>query len=876
MLLHHWRQPSSACTSPILQPTQNGRRPHTTAPPTHNRVGENGTNAPSSTIGVGRASIVRSAPVKIDSLGCRDPSAKGQVLVYTQIAVVSTSRTRGRALASARAAFDAVPNAAVHVLDLDGSYVRESHEHVVRPDDVGLDAREHHVRTVLLAPGDVVRWTQPALLRHALLAGPGVLAVTAGMLLLRDPSELLELAGPDGACLIARVTAAIPADGAWPSRADLLAAGSYSPGLIAVGRGATEFLDLWEQLACDPATASDRWLDAAASRLALRTVRAASCLVSPWTAPSAQIGAGADGRLEVDGVRPLAVDFTGIDPDSPWLLDAHADAPPRLRLSAHPPLARLAATFAHHLRRDEGQQPPADQVTSLGATIHPQLRDVFRSALDEVAGPRSTDALPDPLDADRAGELAAWLVVPREDGRDLGLGRYLESVYRSRTDLQKRYPGVPGQDVPAFLEWTNLHGRNEAPYSAVLIDLALAAITPGLSTAPGPRRGRRPGVNVIGYLRGELGIGESARLMLGALTASGIEHATATVDRDLQSRQSATYASGATGAAFDTTLLCVNADSTPAVAASMPSLLEHSYRIGMWYWEVEDFPASQHVGFKHVDEVWVATDFVRRAIEPHSPVPVRTVTPPLPRPGAAPSRTRADLGLTERPYFLFSFDYLSTAERKNPWGLVDAFEAAFAPGAGPLLVIKSINADRRPAQAERLRLRIGGSTDILLLEEYLPVADRDALVLLCECYVSLHRSEGLGLTMAEAMALGKPVIATGYSGNLQFMTEANSFLVPWTPAAIGPGSEPYPPGCIWAEPDVQVAAELMRTVHTNPALAAARGARAADDLATLHSPEVAGRRIAARLAELAPVRQARRRSGGRDQALAIARRALRR
>jgi glycosyltransferase involved in cell wall biosynthesis len=732
---------------------------------------------------------------------------------------------------------------------------------------------------MLLEPDDLVRWTQPALLRHALLAGSTVIAVTAGVLLLREPSELAALAVRDQIGLIARNAETLPADGAWPTSADLLAAGSYSPGLIAVGRDGAAFLDLWERLAADPRTASDKWLDVAASRLTHGTVPSASSLVSAWTGPSAQIRQAADGTLEVDGARALAVDLTGLDPDSPWLLDAHADARPRILLSAHPGLARLAETYASGIRSDTVRPPQGagELVTSVGVTVHPQLRTAFRAALD-TSSARSIDSLPDPFDQAGADALAAWLVQPAADGSDLGLGRYLAGVYASRPDLRAAFPGVPGEHVNAFLGWVDRHGRHEAAYSAALIDLALAALG-GVGPLPVPNAARhapREGVNVVGYLRAELGVGESARLMLDALTAGGIPHATASVDRLLQSRQGARFGAAATGAPFDTTLLCVNADMTPTVAAAVPSLLERSYRIGMWYWEVEDFPATQHEAFRHVDEVWVATDFVRRAIEPHSPVPVRTITPPLPQTRAVGNRSRRDLGLPERPFLLFSFDYLSTVERKNPWGLVDAFEAAFAPGEGPLLVIKSINSDRRPDQAERLRLRVAGSPDVLLLEEYLDAQDRDALVALCDCYVSLHRSEGLGLTMAEAMALGKPVIATAYSGNLQFMTEANSFLVPWTPASIPDGCEPYPAGGTWADPDLEAAARLMRTVVANPEFAAARGRQAADDLRTLHSPETAGRQVAARLAELVPERRARRRLGARLDALSIARRALRR
>ena len=803
-----------------------------------------------------------------------------------QIALVSTSPTVAQARATVRSAFDAAPNCAMHVLDLDGTYIPLRDEQVVTAQDVGVDTRERHVRAILLEPGGLVRWVQPALLRHALRAAPTVLAVSPGVLLLHDPSELADLAAEHHACLIARSAETLPTDGTdglWPGPSDLLATGSYTPHLVALSRGATAFLDVWEKLAADPRTASDRWLDVAASILPHCTVHEARFLVSAWTGPSARIEEAPNGMLEVDGAPAVAVDFTGIDPDAPWLLDAHVDGPPRIRLSAHPGLARLAARYATAAqsdatgapRDDAGELLPAAAVTSMvGVAVHPQLRAVFRTALDETPS-RSIEALPDPFDADGADTLSAWLVQPAADGRDLGLGRYLASIYRSRPDLRATFPGVPGDHVSALLRWADDHGRHEAAYSPALIDLALGAVG-GAGAAPQAAHTVPPaGVNVVGYLRGELGVGESARLMLSALTAAGIPHATASVDRHLQSRQRSAYVASATGAPYDTTLLCVNADMTPTVAASVPSLLERSYRIGMWYWEVEDFPASQHEGFRHVDEVWVASDFVRRAIEPHSPVPVRTITPPLPQPRTLPGRIRADLGLPERPIFLFAFDYLSTVERKNPLGLVDAFEAAFAPGEGPLLVIKSINAERRPDQAERLRLRVAGSPDVLLLEDYLDAEDRDALVALCDCYVSLHRSEGLGLTMAEAMALGKPVIATGYSGNLQFMTEANSFLVPWTPTSIPTRCEPYPQGGTWAEPDLEVAARLMRTVLEDSELAAARGRQGAEDLRVLHSPEAAGRQVSARLAELVSARRARGRIETRDHVLAMARRVLR-
>jgi len=174
-------------------------------------------------------------------------------------------------------------------------------------------------------------------------------------------------------------------------------------------------------------------------------------------------------------------------------------------------------------------------------------------------------------------------------------------------------------------------------------------------------------------------------------------------------------------------------------------------------------------------------------------------------------------------------------------------------------VLKSINADQRPAEAEHLRLAVLDRPDIHLLEDYLEAAERDALVAECDCYVSLHRAEGLGLTIAEAMAYGKPVVATGYSGNLQFMTEQNSFLVPWAPTTIPSGAAPYPAGGTWAEPDLDAAATLLRLVLDEPDRAAARARQAAADIAERHSPVMAGAAVAARLTELGAARRDRSR-----------------
>jgi glycosyltransferase involved in cell wall biosynthesis len=372
-----------------------------------------------------------------------------------------------------------------------------------------------------------------------------------------------------------------------------------------------------------------------------------------------------------------------------------------------------------------------------------------------------------------------------------------------------------------------------------------AQLTEAAQPAREPSDAIRPrGVNLVGYLAGELGVGTSARLMDTALTAAQIPTSTSAASQDLQSRPRATYRR-TDPVRYDTTLVAVNADQTPAVVGALADVVDGTYRIGMWYWEVEAFPADRGHAFIHVNEVWAATDFVRDAIAAQAPVPVRTVLPPLPqRGGEGPPRVPDRLGIPlDRPWFFFAFDYLSTAERKNPWGLIEAFSRAFATNEGPALVIKTINAKRRPADAERLRLLAARRPDVLVIDEYLEQEELTSLTAHCTAYVSLHRAEGLGLTIAAAMAWGRPVVVSAYSGNMQFTNSRNAFLVPCTPTPIPVDAPPYPAGTPWGAPDLDAAAAHLRRIVEAPWDAARIGGQAADDIRTLHSPEAAGHRI---------------------------------
>jgi len=248
-----------------------------------------------------------------------------------------------------------------------------------------------------------------------------------------------------------------------------------------------------------------------------------------------------------------------------------------------------------------------------------------------------------------------------------------------------------------------------------------------------------------------------------------------------------------------------------------------------------------------VDEIWVASEFVRRALARVSPKPVYKFHLPIARPQIDAELRRDALGTRDGFAFLFSFDFLSVLERKNPLGLIAAYKLAFNADEGVTLVLKTINGDQRIREMEKLKFAARDRPDIQVVDGYLSPLEKNSLTALCDCYVSLHRSEGFGLTMAEAMALGKPVIATNFSGNLEFMTHENSYLCDYSETEVGADCEPYPSTAHWAEPDLDHAASLMRQVYTDRAETAERGHRAADDIASRHSAVVAAENVTERI-----------------------------
>lgn len=333
---------------------------------------------------------------------------------------------------------------------------------------------------------------------------------------------------------------------------------------------------------------------------------------------------------------------------------------------------------------------------------------------------------------------------------------------------------------------------------------------------------------MIGYARAELGVGEAGRRLGQAVARTGVPWEMVGVTQGPQSRQQHRYQGRiADHPRYVNSVLCVNADQTPLLAGRLNLGRGGGVRVGYWFWELEDFPATFDRAFDHVDEVWVSTTFNQRAVAARTDKPVRVVPLPITAPREPTLLRRHHLGLPEdRTVFLANFDFLSVMARKNPLGAIEAYRAAFGPDDGAVLVVKSINGHLRPTERERLRLATLDRPDIVLRDGYLTAHEMRALTELVDCVVSVHRSEGFGLNLADAMAAGTPVVATAYSGNMDFMTEDTAFLVPYNLTEVGPDADPYDPEALWADPDLALAAAALRSVHDDRAGAAAVAARA--------------------------------------------------
>ena len=375
------------------------------------------------------------------------------------------------------------------------------------------------------------------------------------------------------------------------------------------------------------------------------------------------------------------------------------------------------------------------------------------------------------------------------------------------------------------------------------------------------------GVNVIGWTEAPTGVGEACRGSLAALAEARVPHAVWSLPEPETAETLGHGAAAATrrrSAPYEIDLMHVNADMMEGVTNGLPHWATAGrHRIGYWFWELSHFPLCYAPAFEHVDEVWAPTQFCLDAFTPLATVPVRWVPPGVPRRAVEPM-VRRDWEVPEDCFlFLCTFDARSVPERKNPKGLLAALSRAVeehrsSPKARPLhLLLKVNHGEEAPELVADLKARAAG-LPVTLSTATVPRESIDSLLAGCDALVSLHRSEGLGLPLIEAMQLGRPVIATGYGGCTDFLDDKTGWVVRHQLVPLREAHGPYPPGAIWAEPDVEHAAELMVRVAADREGRARRIDAARRRVDEIYAPAAAGERIRRELDRILAARRGQR------------------
>jgi glycosyltransferase involved in cell wall biosynthesis len=427
-------------------------------------------------------------------------------------------------------------------------------------------------------------------------------------------------------------------------------------------------------------------------------------------------------------------------------------------------------------------------------------------------------------------------------------------------ELSRRSPGADIACVPLAAGPDGESADEPEALAAAYLELLgrCVARRVGVARARAADRGTTDsiGVNAIGSWEATTGLAESARRSVFTLVDAGVDVAMEDYDygapRDPY-RFPVRLRALPTGRPHDVDLCFLNVNELALVPEEYFLRPGHHRVVAYWHWEQVSLPQELLVQLDRVDEIWVSSEFAAETFRALTSKPVEVVNCVV-EPVADTSLGRADFGLPEDScLFLFHFDVNSTLARKNPLGVIEAYRRAFTPAerAGSVhLVMKTINLASHPeaqAQLQEAIALVGGTIlDVDLRPEAL-----GALITSCDVYVSLHRAEGFGLGMAEAMYFAKPVIGTAYSGNMEYMTVANSCPIGYRMTQIDIGDlrfnrrteQVYRPGGWWADPDLDDAARWMRKLYADPGLRARLGRCAASSIREKCNSRVVGEKM---------------------------------
>lgn len=422
-------------------------------------------------------------------------------------------------------------------------------------------------------------------------------------------------------------------------------------------------------------------------------------------------------------------------------------------------------------------------------------------------------------------------------------------IYSLRDDVRTCFPNLEGDNRLPFIRWFLSHGKREyllpdqytLPIKAALFKYTNSQnedareknsieksilrfyktiINPNKACAPAKRSTeRRPdGVNLCGFIKGDFGLGEAARILATALSSANIPFTIVSYE----SIPSHTYTNTewddkiTNTFPYNTNIMLTNINEVDLLRDEVaPEAFSDRYNIAFWYWELPEFPEEWTPAFNYIDEVWTSSNFTKNSFEHVTEKPVFVVPCCLDE-SQKDHLTREDFGLPPEPFlFLVMYDIRSTQARKNPEGAIKAFRKAFGDRSDVGLVIK-INAPEGWVDYSGLVDELCSHANSYVIIDTFPKPRLNSLISLCDAFVSLHRSEGFGLGPAEAMYWGVPVVLTDWSGNQMYMTDDNCCPVPCKIIEIAESSDFYRKGWHWADPDIDQAAIFMKKLVEDP------------------------------------------------------------
>lgn len=466
----------------------------------------------------------------------------------------------------------------------------------------------------------------------------------------------------------------------------------------------------------------------------------------------------------------------------------------------------------------------------------------------ELHGRAEYPALDAKLDPEAVRIYLAWLeseALEIVQDTPVPLSRFMQGLWLLRQDLREAFDLTLAQGRLGLTQWCLIDGPKEYP-ERLPVAARKKSFPHPLST-PEPLL---PLITLIGFARGEFGIGEDVRMAAASLEAAGIAYEVYSLDsrthRAEDHRLDAHITDRPKGRV---NLLCVTGFDTVDLFLRHPEIFLGRHNIGYWPWELAEWPDDWLEGFSLVDEIWASSRFIQDALSLKSPVPV-VYMPMAVSVETAHSLTHAFFGLADdRFQFLYVFDWNSFSARKNPFAAIEAFQRAFPDLSHPVgLVLKTMGLDETSPQGVRLIAMVREDPRVSLLNQTFDRSTLLGLIALCDATLSLHRSEGFGRTLAEAMLLGRPVIATDYSGNIDFCHPDTCALVPASLIPVEPDDYPYSRGQVWADPSIGAAAEAMRKVAAEASYRTAIAAAGQALISRRHDPAVVGARYRQRLA----------------------------